>query len=490
MRKAGVLLAISSLPSDFGIGDLGNKAYEFVDILKDMKIKIWQVLPLTPLGFGNSPYQSSSSFAGDEIYIGIDKLIEDGLLSSSDAEKFNVSLDKVEYDLVREHKNALYQKAFSNFKKLKKDKFEQDYQNFIEDNAWALNYAIFKTFRKIHNDQIWSNWSEPYKSWIKNKNIDLTKYQESIDYELFLQFIFYRQWFELKAYANKNNIEVMGDLPIYLGLDSVDVWESQDIFLLDENQKPTFVAGVPPDFFSKTGQLWGNPLYDWDKLEETSFDFWIKRLEGSFKLFDILRIDHFRAFDTYWKIPAAEKTAIKGEWIEAPGYAFFDTIYKQLPKANIIAEDLGDLRKEVFELRDHYNLKGMKVFQFHFDPRKLSNQEFSNGSNTIVYTGTHDNNTLLGWYDEQSRWYKKLLKRSLGTNDKKIVRAILKYSLCTEAEYVIIPVQDILELDATARFNTPGQVGSPNWEWKLVDFNQLNFKKSYFSNMVISSGRS
>ncbi|APC97523.1 4-alpha-glucanotransferase [Francisella frigiditurris] len=490
MRKAGVLLAISSLPSDFGIGDLGKRAYEFVDILKEMKVKIWQVLPLTPLGFGNSPYQSSSSFAGDDIYIGIDQLIKDELLNSSDIEKFNTDLDKVEYDLVREHKNALYQKAFSNFKKLKKDKFEQDYQNFIEDNSWTLDYAIFKTFRKVNNNQIWSDWSEPYKNWIKNKNIDLTKYQESIDYELFLQFIFYRQWFELKAYANKNSIEIMGDLPIYLGLDSADVWENQEIFLLDENQKPTFVAGVPPDFFSKTGQLWGNPLYDWDKLKETNFDFWIKRLEGSFKLFDILRIDHFRAFDTYWKIPAAERTAIKGEWIEAPGYAFFDTIYKQLPKANIIAEDLGDLRKEVFELRDHYNLKGMKVFQFHFDPRKLYNKEFSNGSNTIIYTGTHDNNTLLGWYNEQSKWYKKLLKRSFKTNYKKIVRAILKYALNTEAEYVIIPVQDILELDVNARFNTPGQVGSPNWEWKLVDFNQLNLKKSYFSNIVISSGRS
>ncbi|MFC4892008.1 4-alpha-glucanotransferase [Pseudofrancisella aestuarii] len=490
MRKAGVLLAISSLPSDFGIGDLGKRAYEFVDILKEMKVKIWQVLPLTPLGFGNSPYQSSSSFAGDEIYIGIDQLIKEGLLNSSDIEKFNIDLDKVEYDLVREHKNALYKKAFSNFKKLKKERFEQDYQNFIEDNSWALDYAIFKTFRKINNNQTWSSWDKSYKNWIKNKDIDLVKYQESIDYELFLQFIFYCQWFELKAYANKNNIEIMGDLPIYLGLDSADVWENQELFLLDENQKPTFVAGVPPDFFSKTGQLWGNPLYDWDKLKETNFDFWIKRLEGSFKLFDILRIDHFRAFDTYWKIPVAEKTAIKGEWIEAPGYAFFDTIYKQLPKANIIAEDLGDLRKEVFELRDHYNLKGMKVFQFHFDPRKLSNKEFSNGSNTIIYTGTHDNNTLLGWYNEQSKWYKKLLKRSFKTNYKKIVRAILKYALNTEAEYVIIPVQDILELDANARFNTPGQIGSPNWEWKLVDFSQLNLKKSYFSNMVISSGRS
>lgn len=264
----------------------------------------------------------------------------------------------------------------------------------------------------------------------------------------------------------------MGDLPIYLGFDSADVWEHQDIFLLDENQNLSFVAGVPPDFFSETGQLWGNPLYYWDKLKETNFDFWIDRLNGNFKLFDIVRIDHFRAFDTYWKIPAGEKTAINGEWVEAPGYDFFDTVYKRIPDANIIAEDLGDLRPEVLELRDHYKLKGMKVFPFHFD---LKTAKFVEDSNIIAYSGTHDNNTLKGWYfDELNRYQRKLLKRYFKANDRNIFGKIIKYLLNCDAEYVILPVQDILELDSNARLNTPGTVGEPNWQWKLTDFDGLH----------------
>lgn len=471
MKKSGLLLAISSLPSQFGIGDLGKSAYEFVDIIKQANTKIWQVLPLTPLGFGNSPYQSSSSFAGDEIYISLEKLADYGLLEESSLKSLNVNSDKVEYELVRNFKDKYLEEAFSNFQS-SKDKFEQEYNNFIAQNNWVKNYAIFKAFRKANNNQAWNFWSQEYKNWIKDKAIELDQFQNEIDYQIFLQFIFYKQWFELREYANKNNIEIMGDLPIYLGFDSADVWEHQEIFLLDENQNPSFVAGVPPDFFSETGQLWGNPLYDWDKLKETNFDFWIDRLNGNFKLFDIVRIDHFRAFDTYWKIPAGEKTAINGEWVEAPGYEFFDTVYKRIPDANIIAEDLGDLRDEVFELRDHYNLKGMKVFPFHFD---LKTAKFVEGTNIIAYSGTHDNNTLKGWYfDELNRYQRKLLKRYFRANDKNIFRKIIKYLLNCDAKYVILPVQDILELGSEARLNTPGTVGEPNWQWKLVNFDGLH----------------
>lgn len=468
MEKTGVLLAISSLPSHFGIGDLGKNAYKFVDILKKANIKIWQVLPLTPLGYGNSPYQSSSSFAGDEIYIAIDSLVEIGLLDESDIKYCNADLDKVDYEVVRLHKDKLLQKAFKNFKVSNDESLKLEYQKFIDENSWALNYAIFKAFRKANNNQAWNLWPQEYKNWIKDKSIELEEYQSDIDYELFLQYIFYKQWFNLKKYANENNIEIMGDLPIYLGFDSADVWEHQDVFLLDKDQNPTFVAGVPPDFFSETGQLWGNPLYDWDRLEETGFEFWIERLKGNFKLFDIVRIDHFRAFDTYWKIPADAETAINGEWIEAPGYKFFDTVFKKLPNVNIIAEDLGDLRPEVLELRDHYNLKGMKVFPFHFD---LKIGSFIEDANIVAYSGTHDNNTLKGWYfDELNRYQRKLLKRYFKANDKNIFRKIIKYLLNCDAEYVILPVQDILELDSNARLNTPGTVGEPNWQWKLVDF--------------------
>ncbi|MEY8765135.1 MULTISPECIES: 4-alpha-glucanotransferase [Francisella] len=470
MKKSGLLLAISSLPSQFGIGDLGKSAYEFVDIIKQANTKIWQVLPLTPLGFGNSPYQSSSSFAGDEIYISLEKLADYGLLEESSLKSLNVNSDKVEYELVRNFKDKYLEEAFSNFQS-SKDKFEQEYNNFIAQNSWVKNYAFFKAFRKANNNQAWNFWPQEYKNWIKDKAIELDQFQNEIDYQIFLQFIFYKQWFELREYANQNNIEIMGDLPIYLGFDSADVWEHQDIFLLDENLNPSFVAGVPPDFFSETGQLWGNPLYDWDKLKETNFDFWIDRLNGNFKLFDIVRIDHFRAFDTYWKIPAGEKTAINGEWVEAPGYDFFDTVYKRIPDANIIAEDLGDLRDEVFELRDHFNLKGMKVFPFHFD---LKTGKFIESVNIIAYSGTHDNNTLKGWYfDELNRYQRKLLKRYFKANDRNIFRKIIKYLLNCDAEYVILPVQDILELGSEARLNTPGTVGEPNWQWKLVDFDLL-----------------
>ncbi|WP_395167563.1 4-alpha-glucanotransferase [Francisella salimarina] len=470
MKKSGLLLAISSLPSQFGIGDLGKSAYEFVDIIKQANTKIWQVLPLTPLGFGNSPYQSSSSFAGDEIYISLEKLADYGLLEESSLKSLNVNSDKVEYELVRNFKDKYLEEAFSNFQS-SKDKFEQEYNNFIAQNSWVKNYAIFKAFRKANNNQAWNFWTQEYKNWIKDKAIELDQFQNEIDYQIFLQFIFYKQWFELREYANQNNIEIMGDLPIYLGFDSADVWEHQDIFLLDENQNPSFVAGVPPDFFSETGQLWGNPLYDWNKLKETNFDFWIDRLNGNFKLFDIVRIDHFRAFDTYWKIPAGENTAINGEWVEAPGYDFFDTVYKRIPDANIIAEDLGDLRPEVLELRDHYKLKGMKVFPFHFD---LKTAKFVEDSSIIAYSGTHDNNTLKGWYlDELNRYQRKLLKKYFKANDRNIFRKIIKYLLNCDAEYVILPVQDVLELDGSARLNTPGTVGSPNWQWKLVDFDLL-----------------
>ena len=489
MKKAGVLLAISSLPSSFGIGDLGCNAFKFVDILTKMHIKIWQVLPITPLGYGNSPYQSSSSFAGDEIYIGLDKLVDDGLLESGDIQNFNEDLDYVEYEAVREYKAELFQKAFAKFITVRSSEFQDEYSDFIANNQWVTNYALFQTFKQLNNGAIWTDWQAKQKDWFENDNLDVSEYQDSVDYHTFLQFIFHRQWVSLRKYANHNNIGIMGDLPIYAGLDSVDVWQNCDMFLLDNDKKPTYVAGVPPDYFSETGQLWGNPLYDWDNLKKDNYKFWIERLKGNFDMFDILRIDHFRAFDTYWKIPAGSETAINGEWVEASGYDFFDAVYKAIPNANIIAEDLGDLRDEVFELRDHYNLKGMKVFPFHFDPKSKNNNDFSSVENIIVYTGTHDNDTLFGWYELQSTWIKKQLKKFFNANDKNIISQIIKYSLATSAIDVIVPIQDILGLNNCARINTPGQVGSPNWEWKLVDFDELNLASYSFADKVSKSGR-
>lgn len=491
IKRAGSLMPVSSLPSPYGVGDFGITAYEFIEILSAMGMKVWQVLPLNPLGYGNSPYQAYSSFAGDEIYISIDKLVAVGLLDLRDAHPFNSESKSVDYIKVRRHKQPLLQLAFKNFNISKQ--YQDKYKAFITGNEWLNDYAIFLTFKKINNLDLWTKWPDKYKYWIKSKQLDLSKYAEQINYEKFVQFIFYWQWTELKAYANKHHIEIMGDIPIYLGLDSADVWANQDLFLLDEKCNPTYVAGVPPDFFSETGQRWGNPLYNWDKLEETGFKFWIDRLRGNANLFDILRIDHFRAFDTYWKIPASCKTAIDGTWEEAPGYALLDTIYKKLPEIKIVAEDLGDLRPEVYKLRDKYKLPGMKVFQFHFNLNK-KNTEFENTHNMVIYTGTHDNNTLIGWYKTLSPKNKRHLKNKFNITAKgpnsisrDLKRAIISYTLKCKAKYIIFPIQDILGLDVSARLNTPGKIGSPNWEWRLIDYTALKEEVDFISKTIKTS---
>lgn len=487
MRSAGILMPVASFPSNYGIGDFGTEAYKFVDIIHQMQLKIWQVLPLNPLGYGNSPYQAYSSFAGDELYISVDRLVTDELLTPADLIKFNSDKPTtIEYQAVRRHKEPMLHKAFANFKA--SNKLRAEYVQFSTITPWLKNYAVFLTLKKANDLKIWTDWPTAHKNWIKDNTLDLTPFQEQIDYEMFLQFIFYRQWFALKQYANNLGIQVMGDIPIYIGMDSLDVWENQDIFLLDENQQPTFIAGVPPDYFSATGQRWGNPLYNWEALEANGFKFWIERLRGNATAFDIIRIDHFRAFDTYWKIPASCPTAVEGEWVEAPGYALFDTIYRELPEIKIVAEDLGDLRKEVLDLRDHYNLKGMKIFQFIFEPH-LDNSALEKTVNTIVYTGTHDNSTLMGWYNSLSHEQRHALREYFHASDENIKSAILAYILNYQAEYVIFPAQDIIGLDDSSRLNTPGTVGSPNWEWKLANFSALQSEIDHIANIVKNSSR-
>ncbi len=491
--KCGSLMPISALPSEYGIGDFGDSAYHFVDILAAMGMKIWQVLPLNPLGFGNSPYQAYSSFAGDEIYISLDHLVTIGLLKSEEVKSVNAKSKSVDYIKVRAHKQKLLQIAFNNFKQ--STNYQGQYQKFIDKNEWLNTYALFLTFKKINNLKIWTQWPDKYKNWFNNKEPYFSQYVEQTGYEKFIQFIFYWQWQELKTYANERSIEIMGDIPIYLGLDSADVWANQDLFLLDTAGNPTHVAGVPPDFFSADGQRWGNPLYNWEKLKKTNFKFWIERLRGNAKLFDILRIDHFRAFDTYWKIPATCETAIDGEWVVAPGDMLFNKIYKELPEINIVAEDLGLLRPEVYELRDKYKLPGMKVFQFHFDLFK-SNKEFENSQNMIIYTGTHDNTTLLDWYKTSSPKNKRQLREQFkivgkgpGSISRDLKREIISYILKCKAKYVIFPIQDILGLDVEARFNTPGLIGSPNWEWRLTDFTKLKAEMGFISKVIKAAKR-
>lgn len=323
----------------------------------------------------------------------------------------------------------------------------------------------------------------------ERSGFDETVWQEDIQYEMFVQYTFYRQWMELKAYANGKGIEIMGDIPFYVGLDSLDVWANREQFLLGADGQPAFVAGVPPDYFSATGQRWGNPIYDWEKLAEDDFSFWIKRIGYTAQLFDIIRIDHFRAFDTYWKIPASCETAVVGQWVEAPGYELFDKLYETYPNLNIVAEDLGEMRPEVYVLRDHYSLPGMDVVQFNFDPDA---GDRVSSSNMVAYTGTHDNETVLQWFlqksqEEQERCRKTL--RSQGIPTRHIVHAFVTYTMKRPADLAIVPAADLLSLGAEGRINTPGTVGEPDWMWRLTDFARLRRQKDFLRRIIVESGR-
>jgi 4-alpha-glucanotransferase len=483
MREAGILLPLSSLPSNYGIGDMGKFGFEFIDLLEQGGFHIWQILPLNPLGFGNSPYQPYSSFAGDEIYISLEELVFDGLLTKRPP-KFQRDSKHVDYEKVREYKGIYLKKAFQNFIP------DSGYEEFIK-NDWVYLYGVFLTLKKKNELRCWNEWEREEQEWVKNRDYDLSPYEEDIRYEMFVQYLFFRQWMKLKSYANKKGIRVMGDIPFYVGIDSLDVWSNQECFLLGEDQEPTFIAGVPPDYFSATGQRWGNPIYDWAYLKEQDYQFWIDRIAYSSKLFDIVRIDHFRAFDTYWKIPATCETAVEGEWLEAPGYEVFDRIVKDFPEVEIIAEDLGELRAEVHELKNHYGLKGMKIVQFTFDPNE-NNNNFEDIENMVIYTGSHDNQTIKGWYLSQDKkiqgGIKKVLRKH-GYQDRVISRRFVRLTLDSIASMAILPLQDVVNLGDEARINTPGTLGSPNWEWKLTDFRKFKNQIDYLKEQNIVSKR-
>lgn len=471
-KKIGILFPISALPNSYGVGDFGQKAYEFVDKIADASLSIWQILPLNPLGYGNSPYQPLSSQAGDEIYLSLDNFVKEGLLQNNDVTYFNSQLPFVAFQEVRKRKDILYQKAFANFEP------DNDYERFVEENPWVKEYALFKVFKQQNHEKSWVEWEEEYKNFYQKQSFSLIPFTKEIQYQIFLQYYFFKQWSALKTYANQKGIIILGDMPIYVGLDSVDVWTNQECFLLAEDGSPSFVAGVPPDYFSKFGQRWGNPIYDWEYLEAHHFDFWVQRMKAAHRMYDQVRIDHFRAFDTFWKIPANEPTAIIGEWIEAPGYKLFDTLYDEIPDLSILAEDLGDLRDEVYDLRDHYNLKGMFVFQFHY----LDKFDFNK---VIVYTGTHDNDTLVGWIENLSdKELKNLHKLLKDYDEKEDYQKIIHYCLDLNGSYTIVPVWDLMGCDTSCRFNVPGKIGSPNWEYRLTSFDEFDSYLDDFSHMI------
>lgn len=468
-RQAGILMPISCLPSRHGIGDLGKVCLDFIDHIAEAGFSIWQILPMNPVGYGNSPYQAYSSFAGEELYINLDILYDYGLLDEK-VESYLEDAEIVHYDDIRKYKNQYFLKAFENFKE--KKVFEEEYKKFKQDAYWLDNFAKFRVYKKKNHLKEWQKW--PYED---KKRISQISYND-LEYEKFIQFMFHKQWNTIKQYANSKNIKMMGDIPIYVGSDSADVWQYPSSFLLDDIGYPTSVAGCPPDCFSDTGQLWGNPLYDWDYLKEHHYDFWIKRMKWNMNLFDIIRLDHFRAFDTYWKIPAGEKTAVNGKWVLGPSYDFFDTVFNQLPDIQIVAEDLGDLREEVTILKDHYDMLGMKIVQHSLGDYEAK-VHYQIRENCVAYTGTHDNETIVGWYDAKNEKDKKKIDKimeSLNYKESSILDNIILYTLESGARIAIIPMQDWLGLDNHAQLNFAGTVGSPNWEWKLNNLNDF-YKK-------------
>lgn len=465
MKQTGILLAISSLPSSWGIGDLGSQAYQWLDMLHENGINLWQILPMNPLGYGNSPYQPYSSFAGDEIYLSLERLQQEGLLENLPTPCENLQ-QRVNYDEVRHKKETWLRKAFEAFVP------DADYEEFCSRD-WLWPYCAFRAFKQANSGVCWTEWNETYKQWRVGSAYPTPEIEKEAHYHAFVQYQFWKQWRDVLNYAHEKQISIMGDVPFYVGLDSADVWAQQEAFLLDEKGYPQFVAGVPPDYFSATGQRWGNPVYDWDYLQKTGFEFWKKRIGYCASMMDMVRIDHFRAFDTYWKIPASCPTAIEGEWLEAPGYEVLDTLFESIPGLHLVAEDLGDLRPQVLTLRDHYHLKGMKVFEFVFDFNgRYAKDTGEVKENQILYTGTHDNATLKEWYDSLTTAQKRKLRRWLsqkGFANGDVCERILHTVLADRANVVILPLQDVMKLPGQARMNVPGTVGSPNWEWRMTE---------------------
>jgi 4-alpha-glucanotransferase len=447
-RGSGILLHITSLPGMEGIGTFGSEAFRFIDFLEDTGQKIWQILPLGPVGFGNSPYQCYSAFAGDPLFIDLSFLIKDFLLSEKDVQQRpKFSAGHIDFRSVRKWKYPILRRAFENYQSKKTGKLKNEYSRFLNEHTWWLHdYALFMA-AKIHFNHIkWNEWEKGLKFREKSA---LRKFEKLLSNEIafhkFLQFLFFRQWFSLKAYAHSKGIRVVGDLPLYVSGESVDVWSNTDIFLLDENLDPVKVGGVPPDYFSETGQLWGNPLFDWPRLNERGFDWWLARLHFNLHLFDQVRIDHFRGLEAYWSVPASEKTAVNGEWVMADGFQLLRKFKEQVDYMSLIAEDLGVITPRVEQLRDDFRLPGMKVLQFAFGTDETDkNLPHNYTSRFVAYTGTHDNNTTLGWLRSLKGKERKLARNYLGRPGKKALKKGIEMIWSSCAQTAILPVQDLI----------------------------------------------
>ncbi|MBQ3216592.1 MAG: 4-alpha-glucanotransferase [Oscillospiraceae bacterium] len=468
MRASGILLHISSLPSPYGIGTLGKAAYEFADFLQEAGQRYWQLLPLGPTSYGDSPYQSFSTFAGNPYFIDLDLLAEERLLEKDEIEAIDWSCSeaRTDYGYLFSVRYDLLYKAFLRGR----DRYEREIQTFRRENLWLEDYALFMALKRSRQMACWDTWPEEIR--LRHTGAAesyATVLAEDMNFFIFLQFLFYRQWDALRAYLHEKGIQVIGDIPIYVPYDSCDVWANPHLFQLDGEGKPTAVAGCPPDSFSAEGQLWGNPLYDWKRMEQDGFDWWKKRIAGAARLYDVIRIDHFRGLESYWAVPYGEQTAINGRWIKGPDHAFIDTLRYAFPHLRLIAEDLGFLTPEVIQLQKDSGYPGMKILEFAFDPREPSNYlPHRYERNCICYSGTHDNETLAQWLEGQDEEALDYVAEYLGTDKKDLRWGILRAGMASVADTFIAQMQDYLGLGAEARMNEPGSVGTHNWSWRMA----------------------
>ena len=474
-RASGILFHISSLPSSYGIGDLGRWAHRMADFLAETKQSFWQILPLNPtdLAHGNSPYSSTSAFAASNLLISPELIVHQGFLTEKDLETPPFFSDESSnYRTVTCYKEKLFSRAYERFKRSGIDKY--DYEKFcLENSDWLEDFSLFVALKEYFHGKAWNKWPceirDRKPSALQTAKDEL---KDRMEKERFIQFIFFQQWFSLKSYCNQKGIQFIGDMPIYVSYDSAEVWANPEIFKLNREKEPIVVSGVPPDYFSQTGQLWGNPIYKWDVLKESGYRWWIQRVEHNLNLFNVIRIDHFRGFSAHWEVPAGEKIAAKGKWVKGPGEDFFSVLLKRLPHLSIIAEDLGIITPDVREIMHRFGLPGMRVLLFAFGEDNSAHPYLPHNHvrECVVYTGTHDNNTVRGWFEKEATGEdKKRLFRYLGRDVQadKISWEFVRMAMMSVANVAIIPMQDILGLGEEARMNRPA-TSEGNWHWRIL----------------------